>query len=236
MKTSLAQQTAQRLYNQIVAEKCFAPGEKLPNEVEWSRELGVSRATLREAIRTLTAQGVLEVRRGRGTFVSERVLEIEDFGFDRLDQVRGQLRDLFGAAARSLSRRRARLACLRATETELAEILERGMEVERCIRAGKDRTEADRAFHAAIVRATHNEFMMRLLPHDPSGGGNRRGSGRERRTAGGGHSARSRPAHGVFRRRDEAGSRNTPMAVHMRHSMDVMGLHGIRQERSHCDE
>ena len=36
--------------------------------------------------------------------------------------------------------------------------------MERCIRAGQDRTEADRDFHAAIVRAAHNEFMVRLLP------------------------------------------------------------------------
>ena len=66
-KKSLAQQTAERLYGQIVVEKALAPGEKLPNEVELSAALGVSRATLREAIRTLSAEGVLEVRRGKGT-------------------------------------------------------------------------------------------------------------------------------------------------------------------------
>ena len=52
-KKSLAQQTAERLYGQIVVEKALAPGEKLPNEMELSAALGVSRATLREAIRTL---------------------------------------------------------------------------------------------------------------------------------------------------------------------------------------
>ena len=50
-KKSLAQQTAERLYGQIVVEKALAPGEKLPNEVELAAALGVSRATLREAIR-----------------------------------------------------------------------------------------------------------------------------------------------------------------------------------------
>ena len=94
-KKSLAQQTAERLYGQIVVEKALAPGEKLPNEVELSAALGVSRATLREAIRTLSAEGVLEVRRGKGTFVSERVEEIDDFGFSGLERVKGQLRDLF---------------------------------------------------------------------------------------------------------------------------------------------
>ena len=94
-KKSLAQQTAERLYGQIVVEKALAPGEKLPNEVELSAALGVSRATLREAIRTLSAEGVLEVRRGKGTFVSGRVEEIDDFGFSGLERVKGQLRDLF---------------------------------------------------------------------------------------------------------------------------------------------
>ena len=55
------QQAAAALYDQIVAEKRLQPGDKLPNEVELSQELGVSRATLREAIRSLCAQGVLEV-------------------------------------------------------------------------------------------------------------------------------------------------------------------------------
>ena len=80
-KQSLSQQTAWRLYNLIAAEKRLLPEEKLPNELELAQEMGVSRATLREAIRELATQGVLEVRRGRGTFVSRRVEEINDFGF-----------------------------------------------------------------------------------------------------------------------------------------------------------
>ena len=52
-KKSLSQQTADRLYNMIVAERRMEPGEKLPNEVELARELGVSRTPIREAIRRL---------------------------------------------------------------------------------------------------------------------------------------------------------------------------------------
>ncbi len=50
----------------------FAPGEQLPTERELSEIMSVSRTTIREAIRVLTVQGKLEVRRGRtgGTFVS----------------------------------------------------------------------------------------------------------------------------------------------------------------------
>lgn len=221
-KKSLAQQTAERLYARIVAEGQPGPGEKLPNELELSQELGVSRTTLREAIRSLVTQGVLEVRRGKGTFVSERVGEIEDFGFGGLEQVKGQLRDLF--ELRSIFEpQAAKLACLRATEEELADILEKGAAVEACIRVGRDRVEADGAFHAAIVRATHNEFMVRLLPliHRAVQTAVETGKEPERLAA---DTIRD---HALllefFERRDGAGAGHA-MAVHMRHAMDGMEL------------
>ena len=124
-KKNLSQQTMERLYNTIVAEKRMQPGDKLPNELELSEQLGVSRATLREALRMLIARGVLEVRRGKGTFVSERVEEIENFGFSDVGQLRGQLRDLF-ELREIFEPGAARLACRRATEEELAEILQCG--------------------------------------------------------------------------------------------------------------
>ena len=221
-KQSLAQHTAQRLYNLIAAEKKLSPGEKLPNELELSQEMGVSRATLREAIRTLTAQGVLEVRRGKGTFVSPRAGELEDFGFDALEQVRGQLRDLF--ELRSIFEpKAARLACQRATQAEMQEILDRGGEVERCIRAGEDRTQADWEFHAAIVRATHNEFMMRLLPmiNQAVASAVRTGEQREQLAL---DTLRDHATLlEFFQKRDGEGAEYA-MALHMRRSMDVMGL------------
>lgn len=221
-KKSLSQQTARRLYDMIAVERRFSPGEKLPGEVEWSAELGVSRATLREAIRTLSAQGVLEVRRGRGTFVSGRVEEIEDFGFSTLEHMRGQLRDLFELRA-VFEPSAARLACRRATQEELGEILARGAAVEACIRAGEDRTGADREFHAAIVRATHNEFMVRLLPMV--------GKAVETAVAAGEHAQElaqdTLRDHAMllefFRKRDEEGAGHA-MAIHMRHAVDVMEL------------
>ena len=115
---NLSQQAGKTLYSWIAVEKRFRPGEKLPNEVELSAQLGVSRATLREALRALLVQGVVEVRRGRGTFVTQRAAEVEDFGFDDLARVKGQLRDLF--ELRSIFEpKAARLACQRATEEEL---------------------------------------------------------------------------------------------------------------------
>ena len=194
-KRNLSQQTAERLYNSIVAEGTLRPGDKLPNEVELSQQLGVSRATLREAIRELAACGVLEVRRGRGTFVSEEVADIEA----------------------------ARLACQRATEEELRDILERGEAVERCIRAGQDRTEADRDFHAAIVRAAHNEFMVRLLPviHQAVAAAVESGEHGEQLAE---DTLRDHALLLEFlAKRDGEGAEHA-MAIHMCRSMEVMGL------------
>ena len=223
-KKSLSRQTAEKLYEQIVVEKRLSPGDKLPNEVDLSRELGVSRTTLREALRDLTVQGVLEVRRGRGTFVSQRAGQVEDFGFSTLDRVRGQLRDLF--ELRSIFEpQAARLACRRGSPEEIAGILEKGAAVERCIREGRDRTAADREFHAAIVRCTHNEFIMRLLPLISQ-------AVETAIVSGEGQEALAQSTlrdHALllefFAKGDEAGAEHA-MAIHMRHAMDEMGLEG----------
>ena len=221
-KQSLTQQTARRLYGRIVAEGGLAPGDKLPNELDLSRELGVSRTTLREAVRMLVAQGVLEVRRGKGTFVSDRVEDIDDFGFTGLSRVKGQLRDLF--ELRSIFEpQAARLACRRATAEERADILAKGRAVEVCIRSGADRTRADAAFHAAIVRATHNEFMVRLLPLIQRAVATAVETGDDAQRL----AEDTLRDHALllefFARGDEEGARHA-MAIHMRHAMDEMGL------------
>lgn len=222
MRRNLSRQTAEKLYRIIVAERRLGPGDKLPNEIELSKELGVSRATLREAIQALAVQGVLEVRRGRGTFVSQGVAEIEDFGFGTLEGTKGRLRELFELRA-IFEPRVAALACTRASQEERLEILALGKEVERCIRNGQDRIQADRDFHAAIVRATHNEFMMRLLPII--------GQAVEEAVVSGEHGDQlaedTLRDHALlmefFEKRDPVGAEHA-MAIHMLHAMDEMGL------------
>ena len=221
-KKSLSQQTADRLYTMIVVEHRLSPGEKLPSEVELARELGVSRTTLREALHVLVSQKILEARRGRGTFVTDQAAQVNDYGFSHLDQVRGELKDLFELRA-IFEPSAARLACLRATEEEMADILARGEDVDRCIRLGQDRTEADREFHAAIVRATHNSFMMRLLPMINQAVAAAIASGQHKDQL----AEDTRKDHALlmdfFRKRDAAGAGHAS-AIHMHPSIDVLGL------------
>jgi GntR family transcriptional regulator, transcriptional repressor for pyruvate dehydrogenase complex len=68
-RRTLARDTAEHLKGLIV-DGTLRPGDKLPPERELSSRLGVSRPTLREAVRALVIMGMLESRHGSGTFVA----------------------------------------------------------------------------------------------------------------------------------------------------------------------
>jgi GntR family transcriptional regulator len=70
-RENLAARVANAIREQIQNGK-LPRGAKLPGELELSKELGVSRQTLREATRKLTSEGLLTIRHGAGTFVAER--------------------------------------------------------------------------------------------------------------------------------------------------------------------
>ncbi|MFR6379196.1 MAG: FadR/GntR family transcriptional regulator [Evtepia sp.] len=100
----------------------------------------------------------------------------------------------------------------------------RGEAVDRAASAGnQDRTAADREFHAAIVRATHNSFMMRLLPMINRAVAAAIVSGQHKDQL----AEDTRRDHALlmdfFRKRDADGAAHA-MAIHMHHSIDVMGL------------
>ena len=163
-KVKLSEQTSDRLYEMIVDDHQYPPGSKLPNENELSRVLDVSRTTLREAISFLVAQGILEIRRGKGTYVSE---ELPSVGLDMtaLAGVRSRVRakDLFEMRL-IFEPATVALACQRATDDELRQIARKAERVERVAAEGGDWPLADQEFHWAIIKASHNEYMRRLYP------------------------------------------------------------------------
>ena len=141
-KKSLSQQVADDIYRMIMDDKTFQPGDQLPNENSLSEKLGVSRATLREAIRILSSQGVLEVYRGKGTYIATDMRAFKDFGLGNLDRMRIRLKDLYEARL-LFEPEMAAIACRRATDEEIANIIHIGKQVEQVIHAGEDRTEID---------------------------------------------------------------------------------------------
>src|SRR5690606_31773990 len=55
-------------------------------------------------------------------------------------------------------------ATIRASDAELKRILDYGKQIEEKINLGQDRTDVEQKFHKAIAKATHNEFMDKLMP------------------------------------------------------------------------
>ncbi len=164
---NLSQRIAETLKKMIIEEHIYGYGEKLPNENELSQKLGVSRTTLREAIRTLISNGVLEVKRGKGTFVAEQInqyadnIEVNDFLKKKVT-----LRDLYETRM-IFEPEAAALACKRASDDEINEILRLGEICQRELKkdpCGKKRIESESAFHGAILKASHNEFLGQFLP------------------------------------------------------------------------
>lgn len=163
-KIKLSEQTAERLYDMIVDEGRYAPGSKLPNENELSDALQVSRTTLREAISFLVAQGVLEICRGKGTFVAQ-TLPTQAMDLTALSSLRSRVRakDLFEMRL-IFEPATVAMACQRATDEELRQIQKKADRMERIAAAGGDWPLADQEFHMALIRASHNEYMRRLYP------------------------------------------------------------------------
>ncbi len=166
-KENLSQRIADTLKKMIVEEHIYNYGEKLPNENELSQELGVSRTTLREAIRTLISNGVLVVKRGKGTYVAEQIdqyaqgIEVNDFLKKQVT-----LRDLYETRL-IFEPEAAALACKRATDEEINEILRLGEICQKELKkdpCGKKRIDSESAFHGAILKASHNEFLGQFLP------------------------------------------------------------------------
>lgn len=158
----LSQSVADNILSMITVEKRFPAGSQLPNETDLANELSVSRTTLREAIRILVAYDVLEIQRGKGTFVTENAFRRQSV-LEPLSGIRVGARDLYEMRL-IFEPEAARLAALRGTDSELRRILDYGRRIEEKIGSGQDRTEDERAFHKAIAQATHNEYMNQLMP------------------------------------------------------------------------
>lgn len=155
----LSESTAKRIRKMIEEDSRFSIGDKLPNENDFANELGVSRSTLREAIRILTTSGMIEIRRGKGTFVKANTI-IES---GNLEEISSGLDDLFEMRL-MFEPDCAYYAAQRATDEEIEIICKYGKAVEQKILTGEDRTYEEQKFHESIANATHNAFVKQFMP------------------------------------------------------------------------
>jgi GntR family transcriptional repressor for pyruvate dehydrogenase complex len=153
------------LIRQRIVEGDYRVGERLPTERQLAEEHAVSRNVLREAIRFLAREGLVEVRQGSGTYVTDRTGQA-------LGDSLGLLVDMAGGQSASASLLEARLiiepslAALAAARATPAQIAAMRAEIEAMDRAAEDAgafIAADQKFHLLIARASANPIVPLML-------------------------------------------------------------------------
>ncbi|NHZ83826.1 FCD domain-containing protein [Massilia sp. CCM 8695] len=138
----------------LIAAEGIQPGQRLPAERDLSARLGVSRASLREALIALELGGVVEVRSGSGVYVSalaggaSQAPEVGPGPFEVL------------AARRMIETEVAGIAAKMATDSAIDAILTAVLEMERDHEDRAGNEQADRNFHMALARATGNTALV----------------------------------------------------------------------------
>lgn len=139
-------------------------GTKLPNEYELAEQFGVGRSTIREAVKTLASKGVLEVRRGAGTYITNTTrIDSDPLGLARFHDKYQLAMELFDVRI-LLEPEIAAMASENATEEEKKEIIALCDEVEFLYRSGKNHIPKDMEFHTCIAKCSKNRVIEILIP------------------------------------------------------------------------
>ena len=162
-ETSLAERTAEQI-SKLIVEQQLTSKDKLPSEFELAQLLHVGRGTIREGVKLLVARNVLEIRRGKGTYIAQNPGEVPDpLGFAYYpDQLQLTL-DLLEVRA-LVEPWVARTAAERAEEENLRVLRETCSVVEQDILGQRDHSKNDVLFHVAIAKCTQNLVVPKLIP------------------------------------------------------------------------
>ena len=158
-RATLSGQVIMRLRQQITSG-AWPVGSRIPTEPELVEQLGVARNTVREAVRALAHNGLLDIRQGSGTYVAatSELAGVMQRRFAAADPAHvRELRGTLEAAA-------AGFAARRRTDEDLQRLATLYDQRERAWSSG-DRdafVDADSAFHRAVVAASHNEVLIEL--------------------------------------------------------------------------
>jgi GntR family transcriptional repressor for pyruvate dehydrogenase complex len=161
--TGVTDEAIERI-RELIASGEWGPGTRLPREADLAKQLGLSRNSLREAVRALSLARVLEVRQGDGTYVSSlEASELLEPTFSATHLLRGRtVLELF-EVRRMLEPEAAAMAAQRADQDVLLDLRR---ELDRMVAAGDradELVEADAAFHDVIARAPGNSVLRALL-------------------------------------------------------------------------
>jgi GntR family transcriptional repressor for pyruvate dehydrogenase complex len=146
-----------------IRDNNLKPGDKLGTQNQLTSTFGVSITALREALRTLRALGVIEVKNGKGIYVLKQIgFKFEsDIEFENIRQkvlYVMEFRESIEASAVKLASKRATEEDIKEMEKNLEIMLEKESKGLLC-------TEADKAFHDAIFKASHNPILIRAVEY-----------------------------------------------------------------------
>lgn len=162
-KKLLGEQIEDELMNYILQEP-IEIGQRLPNEFELAEKFGVGRSTVREAVKGLVSKGILEVKRGSGTYVlSTRSLDDDPLGLSRLQDKYKLALELFEVRL-MIEPDIAALAAEFATQEELDQLEQLCNETEQMYQDGKNHIPKDIEFHTCIARCSKNRVVEMLIP------------------------------------------------------------------------
>jgi GntR family transcriptional repressor for pyruvate dehydrogenase complex len=141
------------------------PGDRLPPERDLAKLLGVSRPTLRAAIRSLAAVGVLQSRQGAGTFVvkSEGSPSLDSSPLRLMASLHGFTSEEMFEARQSLEMAIAGLAAERATSDHLASLSEEIAGMYASLDDPEQFLVHDMRFHQAVAAASGNRILTSLM-------------------------------------------------------------------------
>lgn len=135
------------------------------NVVELQADLGVSLTAVREALKVLTAKGLVDARQKRGTFVRPRsdwnLLDADMIRWHFDDDVRPELLEELHEVRGIVEPAAARLAAIRAKDVHL-EALDTALAAMSSATDDLAAVEADLAFHKALLAATGNELLTKM--------------------------------------------------------------------------
>jgi len=152
---------------ELILHGDLAPGDRLPPERELAERLQVSRPSLREGIGAMVARGMLEVRRGGGTYVRDVLAGTVTDPLLHLMQARPETAGDVMELRHALEEAAAAHAAERATAGDLTEIRERLDVLQSLYDAGApapaEEAAADADFHLAIAEAAHNPVLSHVM-------------------------------------------------------------------------
>src|SRR4051812_28536254 len=159
----MADELVVRHVRELVVLGKVKPGQKLPTERELGRDIGVSRTSVRAGLQTLAAKGLLFVRHGAGTFVSDGPPVLDSEPLSLLAALHGFTRQQMFEARRILEVSIARMAAERATASDLAAI----SDAVTGLFAACDDPQAflvqDIRFHDAVGTASGNPILASVV-------------------------------------------------------------------------